>query len=113
MKFWTKVKLFFSQIFSSVFGQVLLTSVSALVQVAGKAALDEIIRKGKDRASRLENEYPNGASDLKRKELADYLGDVGVSLGLNLSATLVNLLIEIIVSAIKYEPVVSTPSENP
>ena len=98
MSFWMKVKMFFSKLFSTQLGAVVLTSLSSLVQVGGKFVLDELVRKAKDRAIRLDQEYPNGPGSIKRDALADYIGDVATGLGLNLSVTLVNLLIELVAS---------------
>lgn len=103
MGFFSKVAAFFKVFFSSVFGQVALQALVPIVADFGKSAVDEIVRKGKDRALRIENEYPNGPSDLKRKELVNYLGDVGTGLGLNLAASVVNIIVEVIISALKNE----------
>lgn len=103
MGFFAKLSAFFKVFFNSVFGQVALQALVPLIADFGKSAVDELVRKGKDRAIRIEQEFPNGSSDLKRKQLTNYLGDVGTGLGLSLAASVVNILVEVIVNALKNE----------
>ena len=103
MGFFSKIAAFFKVFFNSVFGQVALQALVPIIADFGKSAVDELVRKGKDRATRIEQEFPNGSSDLKRNQLGNYLGDVATGLGLSLGASVINILIEVIVTALKNE----------
>lgn len=99
--FWNKIVGFFSKLRASIFGQMAMGVAADVLKELGKEVADALAQEAKNRAILLEQEYGPGTGDKKRKELAGYLGDRGTELGLSLSSSMINVLIEVAVAAMK------------
>ncbi|MEE8598230.1 MAG: hypothetical protein V3S69_01695 [Dehalococcoidales bacterium] len=94
---WLKIIAFFR----TSWGQAVLAAGQSVVAELGKKGTDLLAKEAQARALELEEKYPNGSGDLKHKELVDFLRLRATDLGLNLGDSVVNVLVEIAVSALK------------
>jgi hypothetical protein len=94
---WLQVIAFFR----TAWGQSVLAAGEQVVKSLGRKYADLLIKEAQERALELEKKYPAGSGDLKHKELVDYLRLRSTDLGLSLGQSVLNLVVEVAVSALK------------
>ena len=99
--------------FRTAWGQSILAAGEQVVREIGKKGTDLLIEEAKDRALELEAKYPQGSGELKHKELVDYLRLRATDLGLSLGQSVINIIIEVAVSALKEMGRINVTSVSP
>lgn len=106
---WLKIIAFFR----TAWGQSVLAAGEQVVRELGKKYTDLLIKEAEERALELETKYPEGSGELKHKELVDYLRLRATDLGLELGMSVINIIIEVAVSALKATGRITAASNTP
>lgn len=99
---WQRVAGFFKAIWSSPFGQILSVATNNLVRVAGTTALDLLTVQAQRKVAELDL-YSNMTGEVKARHARDFLIAYAESAGLNVAKSVINLVVELAVSALKVE----------
>lgn len=103
MNVFTGLWLFVRGLWRSVLGGLVMQAALDILDTVGREAVDDLTTLAREKALKLEEEFPSGQGQgaLKRDRLLAYLRDVLTQRGLSISAVVLNFVIESVVISIK------------
>ena len=90
-------------LWATMFGELIISAAINVIETVGKPAVDDFVKAAKAKVEAVEEEYADrpGSGILKHKEVFDYLADYAAAKGLELGASVINLLIETILVSLR------------